>query len=85
MSYSMSEKADEQRELIDRARHAWAIMSESEKSAVRIGLIPRWTMLEDFGGKAGRLKACWLEITTTEELRLFQAALFECAGREEMF
>ena len=54
----MSERTDEQREAIDRARHAWAIMNENEKSAVRIGMIPHWAMLEDFGGKAGRLNAC---------------------------
>ncbi len=82
MAYSMSKRTDRQR---DRARHAWAIMNENEKSAVRIGVIPDWALLEDFGGKAARLKACWRELTTVEEYRLFAAALFECGRSEGLF
>ncbi len=81
----MSERTDQQREAIDRARHAWAIMNENERSAVRIGMIPHWAMLEDFGGKAGRLKKCWRELVTPEEYRLFAAALFECGRSEGRF
>ena len=58
-------------EAIACARHAWAIMNEDEKSAARIGRIPRWALLEDFGGKAGRFDACWRELTTAKEYRLF--------------
>ncbi len=82
MAYSMSKRTDRQR---DRARHAWAIMNENEKSAVRIGVIPDWALLEDFGGKSGRFKACWPELTTAEEHRLFAVALFECGRSEGRF
>jgi len=71
----MSKETSQQR---DRARHAWAIMNENEKNAIRIGVIPHWAMLEDFGGKAGRSDARWPELTTSEEHRLFSVALFEC-------
>ena len=83
----MGKRIDEQREAIDRARHAWAIMNEHEKSAARIGRIPRWTLLEDFGGRAGRINACWPEIVAVEEYRyrLFAAALSECATSEGRF
>ncbi len=78
----MSQRTDRQR---DRARHAWAIMNNEEKSGARIGVLPHWAMLEDFGGKAGRFEACWPELTTPEEYRLFSAALFECGRSEGRF
>ena len=79
----MSERTDRQR---DRARHAWAVMNENEKSAVRIGVIPDWAVLEDFGGQPGRLKAVyWRELTTAEEHRLLAVALFECGRSEGLF
>jgi len=81
----MSERTDRQRETAARARHAWAIMTDSEKSSIRIGVIPHWATLEDFGGRAGRLKACWLELATAEEHRSFAVALFQCATSEERF
>ena len=78
----MSTRTDRQR---DRARHAWAIMNENEKSAVRIGVIPRWALREDFGGKAGRFTACWRELVTPEEYRLFAVALFEHGRSDGLF
>ncbi len=84
-AYSMSKRTDEQREAIARARHAWAVMNEDEKSAARLGRIPPWAMLEDFGGKAGRLNACWREIVAVEEYHLFAAALLECATSDGRF
>ena len=83
--HSMSKRIDEQREAMDRARHAWAIMNEYERSAARMGRIPRWALLEDFGGRAGRLDACWRKIVAEEEYRLFAAALLERATSEGRF
>ena len=82
LASTMSKRIDQRRETTDRARHAWAMMNEREKSAVRVGVIPAWAMLEDFGGKSGRFNACWRELTTDEEHRLLAAALLKC-GRSE--
>ncbi len=83
--HSMSKRTDEQREAIDRARHEWAIMNENERAAARTGSIPHWALLEDFGGRAGRLNACWPKIVAIEEYRLFAAALWKCVMSEERF
>jgi hypothetical protein len=49
-----------------RAVLCWELMDDNEKTAIRIGMTPHWTIKEDLGGKY----TGWEKIHDADETRL---------------
>jgi len=74
----------EECEATARAKRAWSLMDDNEKAAVRIGMLPHWTVLEGLGsrGDPTRIDHAWPALHGRGTHRLFAVAMFDCAKRD---